>query len=49
MNYKELPPRQSDQKVFIADISKAEKVFGWKPKTDKISGLKQMISWVETI
>lgn len=49
MNYKELPPRQSDQKVFIADISKAEKVFGWKPKTDKVSGLKQMISWVETI
>lgn len=49
MNYKELPPRQSDQKVFIADISKAEKVFGWKPKTNKISGLKQMINWVETI
>lgn len=49
MTYKELPPRQSDQKVFIADISKAEKVFGWKPKTDKITGLRQMINWVETI
>jgi CDP-paratose 2-epimerase len=49
MKYKELPPRQSDQKVFIADISKAEKFFGWKPTTDKVSGLKQMISWVEAI
>lgn len=49
MKYTELPPRQSDQKVFIADITKAEKVYGWKPKTDKITGLKQMINWVETI
>lgn len=49
MQYKELPPRQSDQKVFIADISKAEKIFGWKPKTDKVSGLKEMIKWVESI
>lgn len=49
MKYQELPPRQSDQKVFIADISKAEKIFGWKPKTNKVSGLKHMISWVESI
>jgi CDP-paratose 2-epimerase len=49
MQYTCLPPRQSDQKVFIADISKADHVFGWKPKTDKISGLKQMIKWVEGI
>lgn len=49
MQYEELPPRQSDQKVFIADISKAEKLFGWKPKTDKVAGIKQMLEWVETI
>ena len=49
MKYTELPPRQSDQKVFIADITKAENIFAWKPKTDKITGLKQMMNWVETI
>lgn len=49
MKFTELPPRQSDQKVFIADISKAEKTFDWKPKIDKVTGLKNMIDWVESI
>ena len=49
MNYKELPPRQSDQKVFIADISKAEKLFGWVPKTSKDEGVQKMIRWVESL
>jgi CDP-paratose 2-epimerase len=49
MQYTCLPPRQSDQKIFIADISKAEKLFGWKPKTDKVAGIKKMIDWVNTI
>jgi CDP-paratose 2-epimerase len=46
MNYTCLPPRASDQKVFIADISKATKTFGWKPKTDKNAGLSEMMKWV---
>ena len=49
MNYKELPPRQSDQKVFIADISKAEKLFGWVPRTSKDEGVQKMIRWVESL
>jgi CDP-paratose 2-epimerase len=46
MNYTCLPPRPSDQKVFIADISKATSTFGWKPKVDKRSGLVEMFNWV---
>lgn len=49
MQYTSLPPRQSDQKIFIADITKAEKVFGWKPVTDKVTGIKKMVDWVSTI
>lgn len=49
LEYKKLAVRKSDQKVFIADISKAEKLFKWKPKVDKLSGLKEMISWVKKI
>ena len=49
MSYDRLPPRQSDQKVFIADIAKAERVYGWKPTTDKVTGLKEMIRWVQSI
>jgi CDP-paratose 2-epimerase len=40
------PWRQSDQKVFVADIAKAFECFGWKPTVSKSEGLRQMISWV---
>lgn len=46
LRYRELPPRASDQKVFIADIAKAERLFGWRPRTDTATGLRQMIDWV---
>ncbi len=49
LNYQEISPRQSDQKVFIADITKAQKIYGWKPKIDKLTGLKAMIDWVDSI
>lgn len=49
MVYEQLPPRQSDQKVFIADITKASKVFGWQPKVNKYEGIKKMIDWVGSI
>jgi CDP-paratose 2-epimerase len=47
MKYKNLPWRQSDQKVFVADISKAEKCFNWKPKVSSLDGIKKMIEWVD--
>lgn len=49
MDYKELPWRESDQRVFVADISKAERDFGWKPKVSKKDGLLSMYRWVERI
>lgn len=48
MNFTCLPPRQSDQKVFIADNSKAKNVFGWSPVVSKDEGLKEMIDWMAT-
>jgi len=39
--------RPGDQKVFVADIRKAEKVLGWKPKYDVDSGVKQLFDWVK--
>jgi len=38
--------RPGDQKVFVADIRKAEKVLGWKPKIDVENGVKQLFDWV---
>lgn len=49
LNYRRLPVRVSDQRVFVADSSKAWHDFNWKPKLSSSKGLREMISWVETI
>lgn len=41
-----LPPRQSDQLVFVSDITNISNALGWVPKIDKRSGIDKMISWV---
>jgi len=46
MNYIQLPPRASDQKVFVADITKAKKLIGWEPKISKEQGIRMMIEWI---
>lgn len=46
MEYKQLPPRESDQRVFVADIAKAQKLIGWKPLVSKSEGVSKMIDWV---
>ncbi|PWH16618.1 MAG: CDP-paratose 2-epimerase [Anaerolineae bacterium] len=38
--------RPGDQKVFVADIRKAEQMLGWKPKFDVDSGVRQLFDWV---
>ena len=42
------PPRQSDQKVFVADIRKAARLLGWQPAIDKEEGIARMLQWVDT-
>ena len=49
MNYTEIPPRQSDQKVFVADISKIKNKIGWCPKVSAEQGISEMIDWVKDI
>jgi CDP-paratose 2-epimerase len=46
MTYKQLPPRESDQRVFVADITKAQKLINWTPKVSKAEGIRKMIEWV---
>lgn len=46
MSYDTLPWRQSDQKVFVADVSKANSYFGWAPSISKEKGIDKMIEWV---
>ena len=38
--------RPGDQKVFVADIRKAQRVLGWSPKISPEDGLAELYSWV---
>lgn len=38
--------RPSDQKVYISDISKAEKELSWKPEVSPEMGVKEIVKWV---
>jgi len=47
LNYIKLPPRESDQKIFVADFSKAQKIFNWYPTVSKDEGITRMLEWVD--
>ena len=38
--------RPGDQPVFVSDISKAKREFGWEPKVDVRNGVKRLYEWV---
>jgi len=46
LDYVHLPFRESDQKVFVADCTKAGEILGWKPSVDKVSGILKMLNWI---
>ncbi len=49
MKYTMLPVRQSDQKVFVADIKKINSKIGWSPKVTAREGIEKMLKWAKTI
>jgi CDP-paratose 2-epimerase len=46
MEFVRLPERESDQKVFVADIKKASKLIGWKPEIIPSEGIAAMLDWL---
>jgi len=44
--YVHLPPRQSDQKVFVADISAIKNAIDWGPQVGKEQGIRKVIKWL---
>jgi CDP-paratose 2-epimerase len=49
LDYRHLPVRESDQRVFIADITKAGRILGWTPSVDCRQGVTEMTNWVEQL
>jgi CDP-paratose 2-epimerase len=47
--FRRLPPRASDQRVFIADIRRAEELLGWTPAISVATGIKRMLEWASEI
>ena len=44
------PERPGDQKIYVSDISKAKRDFGWEPKVSVPDGLKRMVeSWRQNV
>lgn len=45
MEYTGLPPRESDQKFFVADIEKVKKRIGWYPVANKMDAINRTVDW----
>ncbi len=49
INVNNLKWRLSDQKVFIADNSKIEKLINWSPKINIIQGINETLNWLDNL
>jgi CDP-paratose 2-epimerase len=46
LTWRQLPPRESDQLVFVADVRQAQQLLRWHPRVNSEQGLRSMIDWV---
>jgi CDP-paratose 2-epimerase len=46
LQYTAGPPRESDQRVFVADIRKITAATGWAPQVGAADGVARMLDWV---
>jgi CDP-paratose 2-epimerase len=46
LNYTKLPVRESDQRIFVADLTKAKQLLNWQPIVSAQDGVAQMVKWV---
>ena len=49
MMFSNLPERKSDQKIFVADITKANNLIDWRPKILKENGIRKLIKWISSL
>lgn len=47
MDFYKLPPRESDQLVFIADNKSISSLTAWEPKITTIEGITKMLEWLK--
>ena len=47
IKYNRSPKRISDQRLFVANISKIKMLTGWEPKISSKEGIRNMVDWVD--
>lgn len=47
MDFYRLPPRESDQLIFVANNSLITNLTGWKPEVNTVKGLNRMLNWLD--
>ena len=45
LDYTHLPPRESDQRFFVADAGKIGRAIGWAPQVSSRDGVARMLAW----
>jgi len=48
LTYTKLPPRESDQRVFVADLAKAQSLIQWEAKVSARDGVTRMVEWISS-
>lgn len=48
MDYKQIPWRESDQRVFVANNNKAKEIIEWLPKISTTDGIRKNILWTQS-
>ena len=49
LDYRCGPPRESDQRVFVADVRKIGAAIGWAPQVSAREGVGRMLDWVQSL
>lgn len=49
LDYSKVPVRESDQRVFVSDLSKAKRLLHWQPLVSAKTGVERMVEWVSTV
>ncbi len=49
LHREQLTPRESDQKIFVADIGKIRASLGWSPEVSAHEGVAQMLKWLQSV
>lgn len=46
LSYTRLPVRESDQRMFVSDLTKAKQLLNWQPLVSAPEGVARMVEWV---